>query len=277
MKRYVRWIGLTLILASVLLPMTAFAQGNQPEIPTPPPAGTYVLDTLEWLTPQQEADINAVVSKLDSEKLAEIAVVTLDDCGGDKQKFRNDLFREWGIGHADDNDGLLIMICWSGGDKSQRSLEQEVGYGLEGTIPDLLTSKVAKQYFVPAFSTGVPDNEVVWTGKAGEALVTMVKAYDGVIRGNTPAELQQQPMTEDEAWAQLLSSTFLGLSCGLWIIILIVLLFAFLFWAQYNGYIDLSSTSSGSSSGSSSSSSSSDSGSSFGGGSSGGGGSSTGF
>lgn len=253
----------SIFLLTLIIPMTANAQGSQPEIPTPPPAGTYVLDTLDWLTPAQEAETNAIAAKLDSEQLAEMAVVTFDDCGGDKQKFRNDLFREWGIGHADDNDGLLIMVCWYGGNKSQRSLEQEVGYGMEGTIPDLMTSKVAKQYFVPAFSTGVEDAEVVWTGKAGDALVTVVKAYDGIIRGITPPELVDKPVDSG--------------SLLFWIIVIVVILLVLIVLIGLFG--DASGSGGGwSSSSSSGSYSSSDSGgSSFGGGSSGGGGSSTGF
>lgn len=254
----------SIFLLTLFLPITVLAQGDQPNVPTPPPAGVYILDTLDWLTPAQEAEINNAVAKLDSDQLAEIAVVTLDNCGEDKLKFRNDLFREWGIGHADDNDGLLIMVCWYGGDKSRRSLEQEVGYGLEGTIPDLLTSKVAKQYFVPAFSTGVADTEVVWTGKAGEALTTMVRAYDGIIRGNTPSELVDRP---DNSGSVLF-----------WIVVIIVVLLVLI--VLIGMFSDGSSGSGGGWSSSSNSSSwgSSDSGgSSFGGGSSGGGGSSTGF
>jgi uncharacterized protein len=265
MKIFVRWIGpLLLILASFLTPMTAFAQGTEPPIPAAPGSGIYVLDTLEWLNPEQEKEINGIVSKLDSDQLAEIAVVTLDDCGSDTQKFRNDLFRTWGIGHADDNDGLLLLVCWYGGDKAQRKFEQEVGYGMEGTIPDLMTSKVAQTYFVPAFSTGAEDSEVIWTGKAGDALVTMVKSYDGIIRGSIPPELIDKPVD--------------GSDLIFWLIIIVVAIIVLLFLLAWLG-VDLGGSGGGSSSSSSSSwsSSSSDSGSSFGGGSSGGGGSSSSF
>jgi len=131
-----------------------------------------VLDTLSWLTPSQETEINSINKKLDEEGIAQIAVVTLDDCGGDKQKFRNELFRTWGIGHSDDNDGLLIMVCWYEGDQSRRSVEQETGYGLEGTLPDVLTARIAKELFVPAFQADQP----------GNGLVSMVKRYDSLLR-----------------------------------------------------------------------------------------------
>jgi uncharacterized protein len=151
---------------------TAFAQGNEPPIPAAPAHGNVVLDTLDWLTPDQEAEINSINHKLDQDGLAQIAVVTLNDCGADKKTFRNHLFNTWGIGHANDNDGLLILLCWYGGDKTRRSVEQEVGYGLESTLPGTLTDKVAREYFVTAFQENHP----------GAGLVAMVKGYDGLLR-----------------------------------------------------------------------------------------------
>lgn len=259
---------LVAFLAATIAPI-AFAQGSEPPIPPVTVNGNYVLDQLNWLTPEQEADINAIVSELDTHNMAEIAVVTQNDCGSDSQTYRNTFFRTWGIGHKEKNDGLLILVCWYDGDKDRRKIEQEVGYGLEGMIPDLLTSKMVDTYFIPAFKADKP----------GDGLVNMVKAYDSVIRGNTPEELVDKPQPSSSDI--LLYGTFLGLRCIWWVIILIIILIIAYIWAVQNGYIDPSSSSySGGSSYSGSSRSSgsrSSGGSSFGGGSSGGGGSSRGF
>ena len=259
MKRL--FIFLLLILLLVLT-VPAHAQGEYPPIPNPPPAGSYVLDTLDWLSPQQEQEINTIVSALDNKGLAEIAVVTLNDCGPSIDSFANQLFRKWGIGHANDDDGLLIIVCWYNGDKLRRKIRTEPGYGMEEYVPDLLTAKVHKHYFTPIWQNSDPE-EVIRTGKAGQALVEMVKAYDQIIRGNIPAELQE------DKWPTWL----------IVLLIIIVLLLLFIAWNSEDSY-DGGSWSSGSwSSGSSGGSSwgSSGGGSSFGGGSSGGGGSSTGF
>ena len=170
MIRYIL-IGMCLLILSGQ-PCSVLAQGIEPPIPPPPTGGNVVLDTLAWLTPSQESEINSINRKLDEEGIAQIAVVTLDDCGDDQQKFRNDLFRTWGIGHANDNDGLLILVCWYGGDPARRSLEQETGYGLEGTLPDILTGRVVDELFIPAFQDGRP----------GDGLVAMVREYDGILR-----------------------------------------------------------------------------------------------
>ena len=77
---------LIILIALLAIPTAVFAA----EIPNAPPSGQYVLDTLDWLTPTQEQDINALVSELDTHELAQIAVVTLNDCGPDSQQYRND-------------------------------------------------------------------------------------------------------------------------------------------------------------------------------------------
>ena len=181
--------ALALLIISLLVfsyaEQSVLAQGNEPPIPPAPAHGNVVLDALDWLTPEQEAEINAINKKLDQEGIAQIAVVTLDDCGTDKKKFRHDLFNTWGIGHANDNDGLLILLCWYGGDKARRSVEQEVGYGLESTLPGTLTDSVAKEYFVVAFQKNHP----------GEGLVGMVKGYDGLLRKSQPAIVNQNHPT----------------------------------------------------------------------------------
>ena len=175
MVRYRRIIAILLVLS--LQPLGVLAQSTEPPIPPSPTGGNVVLDTLNWLTVSQESEINSINRRLDEEGIAQIAVVTLDDCGDDPQRFRNDLFRTWGIGHADDNDGLLILVCWYGGDTARRSLEQETGYGLEGTLPDILTGRVVDEEFIPAFQAGQP----------GDGLVAMVREYDRILREEPPS------------------------------------------------------------------------------------------
>lgn len=167
---------LALLFFIAILPFLAasptHAQGAEPPIPSAPPAGSYVLDELDWLTSEQETRINSIIHGMDRDGVAELAVVTLDDCGRDKLAFRKSLFDTWGIGHADDNDGLLILVCWYGGDPSRRSVEQLYGPGLNGALKSGVTGETAQQRFVPAFEAGKP----------GDGLVRMVSRYNDILR-----------------------------------------------------------------------------------------------
>ena len=183
----------------------ALAQGSQPTIPPPPTNGSVVLDTLDWLDSLQESHINTINHQLDQDGIAQIAVVTLNDCGEDPQRFRNELFRTWGIGHADDNDGLLILVCWYDGEPSLRTLEQETGYGLEGVLPDILTGRVADDYFIPAFQEDRP----------GEGLLAMVQQYDSILRGSGETKSPQPaPVSNVDSGIGWLITGILGLFPG---------------------------------------------------------------
>lgn len=165
---------LSALMIPILLsiPSHAFAQGDEPPIPSKPKEGVYILDALDWLTPAQESAINIIAGNLDAGEIAQLAVVTWDDCGSDRQAFRKDIFDSWEIGHKNDQDGLLILVCWYGGDDSRRSVEQVTGPGIVKTLPDALTSRIAKEYFIPAFEKGA----------TGDGLLAMVQAYDDILR-----------------------------------------------------------------------------------------------
>lgn len=262
------FLVLTFLVSTLAVP--AFSQGSEPGIPPVTVNGNFVLDQLNWLTTSQEEEINAIVTRLDSLQLAQIAVVTQHDCGDDSVSYRNQFFRTWGIGHKDKNNGLLLLVCWYGGDRDRRTVEQEVGYGLEGILPDLLTRMVFEQHFVPAFTSD----------KAGDGLVEMVKAYDKIIRGESNAVTNQRQVTSADFF---LSGAWLRLVCLSWPVFffIIILFFALVLVSGKNksgsSYSSSTRSSRSSSSDDSSSSSNSSSSSSFGGGSSGGGGSSSKF
>jgi len=274
-----RVIPVLIVLALVIPTMIVSAQGIPP-VPQVPADGNYVVDELNWLTSEQKTQINQIVSKLDSDGIAEIGVLTKDDCGDDVTRYRYEVFNTWGIGHANKNNGLLIAVCWYGGDENKRSVAQEVGYGLEGTLPDTLTNKVAKEVFRSFFAANQP----------GQGLVAMVQVYDSVLRGGnydqaindvltqggvTRVEEQPTGNSSEDAMVKLLLMPICGLQCVWWLLILAVILIVGYFWAISQGYITPSSG--GSSDWSGSSDSDSGSSSSFGGGSSGGGGSNTSF
>jgi uncharacterized protein len=132
----------------------------------------YILDEMDWLSESEEASIHSIISRLDTDGIAEIAVVTLSDCGPDKTAFRKSLFDTWGIGHKDDNDGLLILVCWYAGDPARRSVEQVYGPGLNGLLSAAKTDQVAQEQFVPAFRKVEP----------GTGLVAMVREYERLLR-----------------------------------------------------------------------------------------------
>ncbi len=263
MRRWGPLAGLVLLLVH-LWPGIARAQ----DVPVPaPPSDGFVLDTLGWFSAEQITALNASIDDLEKRTTAEIAIVTLDDCGADPTRFRNDVYRTWGIGSKEKSYGVLLLVCWYGGDKTRRTLAQEVGYGAEGVITDIVTRRTANDFFVPEFQSGDPTTD----GRAASALMQMVERYKGMLLGEI---VLTDPKPPFQLWQILLC-----------MVVLILLFLILAVWinsgSNRGGSAGRGQTYSSPSTYTSSRSDDDDSGSSniggFGGGSSGSGGSNTGF
>ena len=67
----------------------------------------------------------------------------------DLESFSNELFARWGIGQKENNNGVLVLFVLD-----QRKIRFEVGYGMEGILPDAVCKRIQSQYMLPAFRQG---------------------------------------------------------------------------------------------------------------------------
>jgi uncharacterized protein len=79
-----------------------------------------------------------------SNQIAVVLIKTLND--RPIEEYATKLFREWGIGNKKTNNGVLILAAID-----DRKVWIEVGYGLEGAIPDITASEIYRNIIVPAF------------------------------------------------------------------------------------------------------------------------------
>ena len=86
---------------------------------------------------------------------AQVVCVTVNSLEGrEVRDYALGLGREWGIG-SKDNNGVLLLLS-----TEDRKIDIEVGYGLEGTLPDGKTGRILDDYAIPHlknddFSTGL--------------------------------------------------------------------------------------------------------------------------
>lgn len=94
--------------------------------------------------------VHALEEKLKNVNGVEIAVVTLKDLQGAaiEEKAR-DIFDAWKIGNSVEDDGLLLLISMK-----ERALRIEVGYGLEGKIPDGVCGRIIRSDLAPLLGKG---------------------------------------------------------------------------------------------------------------------------
>ena len=119
------------------------------DVPNPPKNG-YVLDQTQTLTKEEIYTMNHMGLELQKKTKAQIAVLLIPTLEGeDVSDYANRVFRAWGIGDKEKNNGVLFLIALK--DKQMRI---EVGYGLEGAINDGKAGEILDQYAIPYFQKG---------------------------------------------------------------------------------------------------------------------------
>jgi uncharacterized protein len=141
-----RTLLVMLAIAIVLGASSVYAQDGYPERIDP-----YVNDFASLLTDEHAASLRSLFSELKSDNGVEIVVVTIDsihDFGtGDPsiEAFATNLFNTWGLGDAQKNDGVLILVAWK-----DREVRLEVGAGYGDTLnADMQT--IIDEQMIPAF------------------------------------------------------------------------------------------------------------------------------
>lgn len=116
-------------------------------VPNPP---RLVTDDAGILSSHQVEILEEKLVALDDSSSNQIAIVTVKSLGGyDVADYANKLFREWKIGNTKTNNGVLILVA-----PNERRMRIEVGYGLEGAIPDITANDIIDNIITPRFKEG---------------------------------------------------------------------------------------------------------------------------
>lgn len=118
----------------------------------------YVTDEANVLSAESRQKIESLLGRFESAGAIQIAVVTVPSLDGDSvDAVAAKLFQKWGIGQKGSDNGVLFLIA-----PNERRMRIEVGYGLEGDLPDALSGRILDQV-VPRFKAGDMEGGI-WTG-----------------------------------------------------------------------------------------------------------------
>ena len=96
--------------------------------------------------------INNVLNLVEDSLGIEVAVVAINSIGeNDARMFATDLFKHWGLGQKNKDNGLLIQLVT---EPSQRSVVFETGYGIEGVLPDAICYRLQQKYMIADLKQG---------------------------------------------------------------------------------------------------------------------------
>jgi uncharacterized protein len=138
-----RWLIVCgLILAS--LPLRAQSQATIPAM------DSAVVDTTATLTPDQRQRIEASIAPYEARKGSQMQVLMVPSTQPESiEEYAVRAFAQWKLGRKGIDDGVLIVVA-----RDDHRARIEVGYGLEGAIPDAAASRILEDRMLPKFHDG---------------------------------------------------------------------------------------------------------------------------
>lgn len=133
-----------IILSILLVPAALTAQDDAPALDGP------VVDSTGRLSVTEIDELSRIILQLEDDTGAQMAVLVLASTQPETiEQFSIRLAEVWKIGRAKEDDGVMVIVA-----VDDRRLRIEVGYGLEGAVPDVTASRIIRQDMVPHLKDG---------------------------------------------------------------------------------------------------------------------------
>jgi len=134
----------------------------------------YVVDLADIIDNSSEYKLNQYLRELEQKTTAQLVILTIKSLEGESiEDFSITIAHDrWKLGQKEKDNGVLLLISLK-----DRKYRIEVGYGLEGVIPDSLAGTIGRNYLAPFFSRGEYSKGVYVTALA---LANKIAADSGV-------------------------------------------------------------------------------------------------
>jgi len=151
-----------------------------------PPLGRRVNDTAQMLSAQTRADLETLLTGFEATDSTQIVVLTIPSLEGEVlEEYSLRVVEAWKIGQKGFDNGALLLIA-----RDERKLRIEVGYGLEGSLTDLVAGRIIGGVIVPRFKEGNYDQGI---RDGVTAMVAAVKGEFVASAANTKAVNDSDP------------------------------------------------------------------------------------
>lgn len=182
-----RWIFLC--LAILLAGAGGLAQAQEP-LPVPPP-GAYVTDVANLLSATERAQLEDKLARFARDKGSQVVVLIVPTTQPETiEQFSLRVVEAWQPGRKGIDDGVLLLLAMA-----ERSMRIEVGYGLEGALPDATAKRIISDVITPHFRqekyfAGIDAGvDALRKVIAGEALPAPRQSRSGDVPGNLESAL----------------------------------------------------------------------------------------
>ncbi len=140
-------VALGALLCAGLIFTASF--GTAEDVAIPRPQGP-VSDYVGLLSARDIETLNALIEEVKQKTTAEIAVLIVPTTAPLQiEEYSVKVFSAWGVGQKTANNGVLLVVA-----QDDRALRIEVGYGLEGAMPDAYAKSIVEGDMIPFFKKG---------------------------------------------------------------------------------------------------------------------------
>lgn len=171
---------LALILILGVLPLTA-AEFPRPE--------GYVNDFAGVIDSASKGQMEGIIAAVERATGAEIAVAVVQSIEpyGSIEEYGVAIASEWGIGKEGEDNGILLLLAMK-----ERMIRLDIGYGLEGVIPDGLAGQIIDDSVLPSLQAG----------DYGGGLLRGVQAVAGIVAEEYDVELGSYDLRESKKYTR---------------------------------------------------------------------------
>lgn len=196
----------SMFLVFIFLMIHNIAFAAKDEIPKPV-GDIYVQDFADVLDESEKIRLKNLGRQIEYQTSSQIAILTVKSLGEKGvEEFSNEAYRSFALGTEENDNGVLIVLALK-----EKKVRIEVGYGLEGTIPDGKAGRILDKYAIPYLKNGHPNLAILNTYQALANEVTGNEKFN-----NSPQEQQ-------------------GATIPTWLIIIIVVVVIFLDISFFGG------------------------------------------
>ncbi len=115
-----------------------------------PPLQGHVNDHAGLLSPVQRRSLESLLSRFEASTTNQVAVLIIPSLEDESlEDFSMRVAEKWRLGQKGRDNGVLLLIA-----VKDRKARIEVGYGLEGALPDIVAGRILRNLLFPAFREG---------------------------------------------------------------------------------------------------------------------------
>lgn len=162
-----------LILSALIVLFSLPVLGQNLDFLPQRPSG-HVNDYANMLNQNEENQLERKLRAYRDSTSNVIAVAIIESLeGNSREEVASELFNNWRMWEGDRYNGVLILIA-----EQDWELKIEVGYGLEGAIPDAMANRIVQDILIPNLRSGT-----VYAGldRASDAMIQLAAGeYEGI-------------------------------------------------------------------------------------------------